>query len=69
MTQGDKVGVFIVIGVVLNRIIDWIFDAIEEQNSEYAHLAFFKRVVNVSYLLSILCFVFCLTLFTVTTTV
>ncbi len=47
MNELFKVGVFIVIGVVLNRIIDWIFDAIEEQNSEYAHLAFFKRVVNV----------------------
>jgi len=41
-----KVGVFIIIGIVLSRIADWILEAVAEQN-DFAHLPFFKKVVNV----------------------
>lgn len=41
-----KIGAFVAIGVVLNRIVDWIFTAIEQQEPHFAHLAFFKRIVN-----------------------
>lgn len=41
------IGAFVVIGVVLIRIIDWIFTAIEQQGSHFAHLEFFKRIANV----------------------
>lgn len=49
-----KIGVFFVIGVVLNRIIDWIFEAVEQQSSHSAHLAFFKRVTNVAVIVIII---------------
>lgn len=39
--------VFIVVGIVLTRIVDWIFDAIEE-STHYEHLIFFKRATNVA---------------------
>lgn len=41
------VGAFVVIGIVLNRIVDWIFTAIEQQDSHFTHLEFFKRIANV----------------------
>lgn len=47
MNELFKIGVFAVVGVVLIRIIDWIFDAIGQQSSHSAHLAFFKRATNV----------------------
>lgn len=41
------IGVFVVVGIVLNRIVDWIFTAVEQQGSHFTHLKFFKRITDV----------------------